>query len=82
MRILLWPRYDGIHPTCALVLGECQKRLYRVTTMRWWSLHLESTPGGNMIPWQMTPSRVWLQLRPTISTNEGYEADTIPLQVS
>ena len=35
-----------------------------------------------MIPWQMTPSRVWLQLRPTISTNEGYEADTIPLQVS
>ena len=46
MRILLWPRYDGIHPTCALVLGECQKRLYRVTTMRWWL-----TPFGIYPAW-------------------------------
>ena len=44
MRVLLWPRYDGIHPTCALVLGVWQKRLKRVTTMRWWPLVMESTP--------------------------------------
>ena len=46
MRMLLWPRYDGRHPTCALVLGVCGMRLNRVTTMRWWSLLMESTPVG------------------------------------
>ena len=75
MRILLWPRYDGRHPTCALVLGVCKKRLDRVTTMRWWSLQLESTPVGNTVPWQMTQQRVWFRSRPTISTDECYEVD-------
>ncbi len=40
------------------------------------------TPGGSMVPQQMTTQRVWLMSRPTITVNEGYAAETNLLQVS